>query len=146
MRARLRVRLLSEQSCQPGDIVFYLSDAGFVVHRVAHLPCRGAAAGYLLTLGDNCLVPDPPVRKDRILGTVIAVQTASGWRPPGPQVGRSVYHRLVRAAAFGAVIVASRISVSAPGRIAMVLQRLVSVGGAPAGRMLRRLHLISSGR
>ena len=98
MGARLRVRLLSEPSCQAGNIVLYLSDAGFMVHRVAHLPRRGAAAGYLVTLGDNCLVPDPPVRTHRLLGTVTAVQTASGWRTPGPQVSRSISHRLVRAA------------------------------------------------
>lgn len=146
MRARLRVRLLSEQSCQRSDIVFYLSDSGFMVHRVAHLPRRGAAAGYLLTLGDNCLVPDPPVREDRILGTVTAVQTASGWHPPGPLVDRSVCHRLVRAAASGAVIAASWFGVPAARWLIIVLQKLVSVIRVPAGRVLRHLRLTSSGR
>lgn len=145
-RARLRVRLLADQPCQRGDVVYYLSNDGFVVHRIVHQARRGPAAGYLLTFGDNCLVPDPPVRKDRILGTVIAVQTAGGWRPPGPQVNRSVFHRLARAAASGALIVALRFSVTAARRLEIILKRLELAGRTRVGRFLRRLHLIPSVR
>lgn len=144
--ARLRVRLLAEQPCQCGDVVYYLSNDGFMVHRVVYQARRGSAAGYLLTFGDNCLVPDPPVRKDQILGTVIAVRTASDWRPPGPSVNRSVWHRLARAAASGAAIVALRFSVSAARRLSIILKWLESALRAPVGRVLRHLHLIPSGR
>jgi len=144
--ARLRVRLLDEQSCQVGDVVFYLAEAGFMVHRVVHRQERGPAAGCMLTFGDHCLAPDPPVGRDRILGTVIAVQTAEGWRPPGPPKIRTAFHRFVRAATLRAMIMATRYSISAARRLAIVLQRLESATRPPAGRLLRCLHLTSSGR
>lgn len=145
-RARLRVRLLAKQSCQAGDVVFYLSDEGFMVHRLVYQPRRCSAASYVLTFGDNCLAPDPPVKKDRIMGTVIAVQTATGWRPPGPPRSASVYHRLIRVVAYGVMVVTFWFSTSAARRLAILLAALESMGRAPAGRLLRRLHLISSKR
>src|SRR5262249_34997648 len=60
-RARLRVQLLGPRPCQPGDIVFYLVDNGYMVHRVVYRARHGSAQDYLLTCGDNRLVPDPPV-------------------------------------------------------------------------------------
>jgi hypothetical protein len=144
--ARLRVRLRSEQPCPRGEIVYYLSNDRFVVHRIVYRARRGSAAGYSLTIGDNCLIPDPPVLNDRILGTVIAIQTNTGWGPPGALVHASVYHRLARAAASGAVIVALRFSASAARRLTIILKRLESALRAPIGRSLRRLHLIPTRR
>ncbi len=145
-RARLRVRLLGEEPCRSGDVVYYLANDGYMVHRVLYQPRRGAAAGYLLTRGDRCVAPDPPVRKDRILGTVIAVQTAGGWRPPGPPMSGSVYHRVIRAITLTATIAALWLSVSAARRLAAVLLKLESAARGPAERFLRRLRLTPSER
>ncbi len=144
--ARLRVRLLTEQPCQPGDIVYFLTNHGFMVHRVMYPSHKSARGSYLLTFGDNCLSPDPPVRMDRILGTVFAVQIAGNWRPPDPAKSVSVFHRLIRAGTSSAMIAAFRFSVPAAGWLAAALLNLESVGRAPVGRLLRILHLMPSGR
>ena len=144
--ARLRVRLLAGESCRIGEIAFFVSDAGFTVHRVTHLLRDRADRIHLITMGDDCLVPDPPVRQDWVLGTVVAVQTNTGWSAPGPLVHRSVCHRLTRIAASATVIVASWFGVAAARSLATNLQRLVAVTRAPAGRILRVLHLMAPRR
>lgn len=144
--ARLRVRLLADRRCRPGDIVYFLSNDGFMVHRVIRQLRDSSTASHLLTFGDNCLSPDPPVRMDRILGIVVAVRIAGDWRPPGPPINASVIHRAIRAASATAVIVAFRFSAAAARRLVAALTALESVGRAPIGRLLRSLHLIPSGR
>lgn len=144
--AKLRVQLRSGHTYQRGDIVYYLSNNGYVVHRIIHVLRRGPAAGHMLTLGDNRLIPDPPIGKDQILGSVIAVQTTGAWHPPGPQTNRSIYHRLARTMASGTLIIALRFGVSAACRIAIILTWIESVTRRPVGHILRRLHLIPSGR
>ena len=126
--------------------MFFVSDAGFTVHRVVHV-LRGRTADiHLLTMGDDCLVPDPPVRQDWVLGTVVAVQTSTGWSAPGPVVHRSIYHHLTRIAASATVILASWFSVAAGRSAAAGLQRFVAVTRVPAGRVLRVLHLMAPRR
>lgn len=104
--------------------MFYISDSGLMVHRVASHPRRGAALGYVLTFGDNCLVPDPPVRTQRLLGTVIAIKTASGWRPPDLPVGRSLRHQLVRGATWAIMVFAMSVSIDWARRMASTLRAL----------------------
>jgi len=145
-RVRLRVRLLAGQPCRPGDIVYYLADNGFMVHRLVYQPRQCSDASHVITFGDNCLAPDPPVRKDRILGTVIAIGTAGGWHPPGPPRRGSAYHRLFRGITYAATIATFWFSISAARRLAAILADLESAGRAPAGRLLRRLHLMSTQR
>jgi hypothetical protein len=140
--ARLRVRLRAGQSCHRGDIVFFLSDNGFMVHRIIYQPRRSSPADFLLTLGDNCIVPDPPVRIDRVLGGVIEVQTADGWNSPGALVHRSICHRAARAVASVAMIVALHYRISAARRLEKILRTLEAVVRTRVGRLLRRLHLI----
>lgn len=127
-RARLRVQLLSGQRCRSGDIVFYLCDDGFMVHRIIYQSLRGSSRGHLLTLGDNCLVPDPPVNDDRLLGRVVAVQTESGWRAPGPSLPRSIHHRVVRGLTSVAVILALRCNVTTGRAVQRVLRKLETAG------------------
>ena len=94
--ARLRVRLISGQYCDAGDIVFFLSEQGFMVHRIAWPSRRGLASSLTLTYGDNCLVPDVPIRTDQIMGQIIAFRVADGWREAGPPNVRSFAARLIR--------------------------------------------------
>ena len=145
-RARLRVRLLGAKACAPDDVVLYVSDAGFMAHRIAHLQGGDAADSYAIAIGDNCLVPDPPVMASRIVGVVTAVRAAGDWYPPGRAIHRSIYHRLVRGATCGAVLAVSRVSLSAAVRAVSLLQRAVSVFRVPVGRLLRVLHLLSPQR
>jgi len=145
-RARLRVRLLDRRSCERGDILFYLSEKGFMVHRVVHLPRRGPAADMLLTRGDNCLMPDAPVSRNRVLGTVIEVYDRGTWRSPGLPGRTTVYHRIAQALSLSAMVVAMRCSPRASCRLAAALQTFESGVRYPVGRLLRRLRLTSSVR
>jgi hypothetical protein len=138
--ARLRVRLIGERACNSGDIVLFASDSGFMVHRIVYQTPGRPDTGYLLTFGDNCLVPDLPVSEDRLLGTVVAIQTATGWRPPGSVVGHSFLHRLVRAITLVAMTFTLRLSVPAARRLAAILATLERAGRAPAGRLLRTVR------
>jgi hypothetical protein len=139
--ARLRVQLLGQQACRPGDVVFFLADAGYMVHRVVYRARRGGAENYLLTRGDSRLAPDPPVRCDRVLGTVTAVQGAGGWRPPGPPAGGGgVSKGMIRAGALAAMIVVLRGSPSLARRLGASLARAEWIARAVAGRYRRRLQ------
>jgi hypothetical protein len=144
--ARLRVRVLQEKAYGRGDIVFFFTDNGFIVHRIAHWPRWGAAVGYFLTRGDACLVPDVPVKGDRVIGTVVAFRSGGDWQPAGVEAGRSILHRAVRMATLAAVTATSRISVGGARRLIMVLRSIESTVRAPAGRILRRFRLLSSKR
>ncbi len=136
-RARLRVQLVSAEHCQPDDIVFYLCDDGFIVHRlVRRVPRRSSS--YLLTLGDNCLVPDPPVNEKRLLGRVLAVKTETGWRVPGAARSRSIVHRLVRLGTSFVVMMALRFSVTAASALEKILRNLETSTRPRVARLLRR--------
>jgi hypothetical protein len=82
--ARLRVQLLDGDACSSGDIIYFARDDGYMAHRVVYHGWLGATGGYLLTRGDSCIVPDPPVVSSRVLGTVVAVEIDGGWRPGRP--------------------------------------------------------------
>ncbi|MGH8702717.1 MAG: hypothetical protein ACREVR_16315, partial [Burkholderiales bacterium] len=127
---------------EPGDIVYFLSDAGFMVHRVVYRKHRNPADGWLLTLGDNCFAPDAPVSAERVLGTVVAARAGNDWRIPPPPEKRPAVHRFFRAAAVAAMICALWISVPLAYRLATALRALERIGRSPVGRLLRRLRLL----
>jgi hypothetical protein len=137
--ARFRIRL-GRGLGATGSIVLFATDSDLTVHRVAYRPARGRGASYLLTLGDNCLAPDPPVLQERIVGTVIAVEVAGRWQAPGPTPVRSVCHRLVRAISLATAGAALWLSPDAAGGLARALMQLERGLRAPVGRALRRLH------
>lgn len=95
--SRLRVQVGQPQLCQPGDVVFYLTDDGYMVHRIVHKPRRGAHQDYLLTCGDHRLAPDPPVHYTQLLGTVMALQREGTWHPLGPPRPGPLAKRVLRA-------------------------------------------------
>jgi len=142
--SRIRVRLLGDRACRRGDVVYYRADRGYVVHRVAYRERRGSPTSYLITRGDNCLAPDPPVQRRAILGTVVAIHAVEGWRDPSPLTSGSVWHRAVRAATLSTTILAFWFGAAPARRVARAFARLESVARAPAGRVLRRLGLTSS--
>jgi hypothetical protein len=129
------------QPCQPGDVVFYLADDGYIVHRVVYRARRGSAPDYLLTCGDNRLAPDPPVQGNQVLGTVIAVQNARYWQPPSPPTTAPFYKRMIRAITLTAMITALWFSAVAARRLAAILLDLELVGRASVRRWRCRLHL-----
>jgi hypothetical protein len=140
--SRLLMKVCADHACARGDIIYYWADDRFVVHRVLYCARRYAAAAYVLTFGDGCLVPDAPVKNEQIVGTVISVRIDGNWYPPGPPVYRSACHRLVRRMTAGLVIFALMFGVSAARGVTIFLRRMEGSVRAASGRWLRRLHLI----
>jgi hypothetical protein len=137
-RTRLRVRVTKQSSCQPGDVVFYLADAGYTVHRVLYRARRTLGPDYLLTAGDARFAPDRPVPVSRVLGVVVDVYVGGHWQPVGPPVARSWYHRIVRAITLPATIAALRLSATAAGRLADGLLIVESFSQLALGRFRHR--------
>jgi hypothetical protein len=124
--ACLRVRPIGQRPCQVGDVVFYLADGGYTVHRVVYRARRASGLGYLLTAGDARFAPDPPVPSSRVLGTVVAVQSGSQWRPTSPLTPGPWYQRVVRAITLAVMIAALWLSATAAHWLADVLLSLES--------------------
>lgn len=101
--SRIRIALAHRVRYDCGEIVAYLAGGQVVVHRVVHRG-RGAAGGYLITLGDATLVPDPPVVHSRILGPVTGVWRDGGWMPPSGPLRRSLRARVARALSLAAAV------------------------------------------
>jgi hypothetical protein len=137
--ARLQVRRSGQQDCRVGDVVYFQTEGGYVVHRILQaVRCRTGEA-YLLTCGDRRLAPDPPIRADKILGTVVAAQTPEGWRgveafaPAAPR-------RVVRSLSLKAMVVATWYDPGLASFVARGLLALETAGRLWAGRVRRRLR------
>jgi len=139
--ARIRVRVSGQRPSQVGDVVFYLADDGYTVHRVVYRMRRKSSAEYLLTEGDARFAPDPPVATRQVLGTVVAVEVDGDWSPLGLQPHGPWHRRLVRTMTLPATIVAMWFSVAAANRLAATLLKLETTA-----RLARRRFLRSLGR
>ena len=126
--------------CQIGDVVFYLADGGYTVHRVVYRPRRTSDVEYLLAEGDARFAPDPPVPCRQVLGTVVAVQIDGQWQPVGPRPASPWYRRVVRITSLTAMIVTMWFSIGAAERLAALLLSVET-----RGRMARR-RLLHGGR
>jgi hypothetical protein len=124
--ARLRVRLESQRPCQVGDVVFYMADGGYTVHRVVHRAHGASGMDYLLTEGDARFGPDPPVPLRQVLGTVAAVEVDGRWQPVGVRAARPWHQRIARATTLRAMIAALWFGVEAASRLAAILLALES--------------------
>ena len=136
--ARIRIRIGEPRPSQVGDVVFYLADDGYTVHRIVHR-MRTSGADYLLTAGDARFAPDPPVAGGQVLGTVVEVESNGQWRAPGAEAPAPWHRRVVRAITLPAMIVTMFFSVGAANRLADALLSLES-----RVRLTRRrlLHLL----
>lgn len=89
--ASVRISLNADKPYQVGDIIAFVEGKGIWVHRVAYRGSRKRKVDYLITRGDACFYPDPPIKCNRVLGRVTHHFDRDGWTPtmtePGP--GRS---------------------------------------------------------
>jgi hypothetical protein len=136
--ARLRVRVSGQQPCQVGDVVFYLADGAYTVHRVVYRARRTPDANYLITAGDARFAPDPPVPCGQVLGTVVAVKINDRWQPLDPQTAGPWHRRIVRAVTLPAMITTMWFSVAAADRLAALLLTLESGARAVRRRLVQR--------
>lgn len=136
--AGARIRVRTGGTCRVGDVVFYLADGVYTVHRVVYRSSGRGGTDYLLAEGDARFAPDPPLRPHQVLGTVEAVEVGGVWRPLGAQPVGPWHRRLVRALTLPAMRVTMRASVAASARLAALLLALES-----RARVVRRRVLHS---
>jgi len=121
--SRIRIELAQRSRYKPGEIVAFLAGTELVVHRLLHWGCVGAARGSAITRGDAPLVPDPPVRHDRILGPVIAVRRGTDWVAPKPACRRRTSARILAALLSAIAIGALHLSPGLASTLLGVLRR-----------------------
>ncbi|HEY7060842.1 MAG TPA: S24/S26 family peptidase [Chloroflexota bacterium] len=139
-RTTLRVQVHGPEACERGAVVFYQGHAGYTVHRVVYRARRGARADWLVTRGDNCLVPDPPVRSDQVVGTIVATQQKTGWQPPGPAPAGALHERAIQAATLHLLIATLWVYPPAARGLGRLLLRLQAVRLARLRRLRQRLR------
>ncbi|APV48488.1 hypothetical protein BWI17_01565 [Betaproteobacteria bacterium GR16-43] len=74
--SRLRIAVGSTEPVRVGDVVAFVRDDGICVHRVAH-----RSGELLVTQGDACAYPDPPVDASRVVGPVREYLAGGEWKP-----------------------------------------------------------------
>jgi hypothetical protein len=89
--ATLRINLGRVAPYRVGEVVAFVQDAGICVHRVAFLGRSQRARDYIITQGDACYNPDPPMSTSLVLGRVTEFRLEGDWVPTGDQasVGRA---------------------------------------------------------
>ena len=77
--ATVRIKLGRTAPYRVGEVVAFVQDDGICVHRVALLGRGQRARDYLVTQGDACLYPDPPISLPRVLGPVTGFRLDGDW-------------------------------------------------------------------
>jgi hypothetical protein len=81
----LRIALGRTGPCRIGEVVAFVRRSDVCVHRVAYLGRGARAHEYLVTQGDGCYYPDPPIRASEVLGPVVEFRHDGVWRRTGEQ-------------------------------------------------------------
>jgi hypothetical protein len=95
---RVRIRASDAAALQVGEVVACVSKGALFAHRVVHFRPRGPGGPCVITRGDNLALCDPPTRASEVLGRVTEIESAEGWRAPGPQPGLPLAMRGISAA------------------------------------------------
>lgn len=69
---KVLVKKCALDELRPGDIIVWSDTEKFVAHRVLSVSAA-ATSPFIVTKGDFCAEPDPPIEADRLVGKVIAV-------------------------------------------------------------------------
>jgi hypothetical protein len=83
--SRLRIDLATAGGLKAGDLVAFVRDDGICVHRIVYLGRRDAARDFVITQGDACFYPDPPVRLAQVIGPVTEFRNGLEWTRVGTQ-------------------------------------------------------------
>lgn len=97
--ATLRISLGRAAHYRVGEVVAFVQDSGICVHRVACLGRGQRARDYIVTQGDACFYPDPPISTRHVLGPVTEFRHNEDWFPTGDQASadraRSFFGRIL---------------------------------------------------
>ena len=77
---RVAVEAINHQPIRIGDIVCFRSESRLVAHRVVSRLCSNGCQ-YFLTKGDNSRRLDAPLKREEIVGRVVAVEDRSLTTP-----------------------------------------------------------------
>ena len=72
---------------EPGEIVAWKRESGFVVHRLVRSERQGNDVIYI-TRGDSCKYNDKPVTRDQIAGKVVRIENENNVKKEGSQLIR----------------------------------------------------------
>src|SRR5262249_10939305 len=124
-----------------GDVVLYLGDDGYTVHRVVSPARRVSGGAFVLTEGDARFAPDPPVPCAKVVGTVVAVEISGRWQAPGPPRAHPLHKRVTRALTKVAMIAVMSVDVTSAGRLAALLIALESAARSTVRAAKREVRL-----
>jgi len=85
----LRISLGMSGPYRIGEVIAFVKDSGICVHRVAYLGHGRSARDYIVTQGDACFYPDPPLHKRCVLGPVTEFHSKDRWFPTGLEPTRN---------------------------------------------------------
>jgi signal peptidase I len=71
----LTVQSVSPEQIEPGEIMLYMREGRFFIHRVKGKRVAGGEA-FFIARGDCMPEDDPPVRSSEVLGKIVEVQRA----------------------------------------------------------------------
>lgn len=81
----LTVRTLAPEQAEPGEIVLYMRQGRFFIHRIVTRNLADHDA-FLITRGDCMSEEDPPVRRGELLGKITEVQRSGTVFPPAQRL------------------------------------------------------------
>ena len=79
--ATLRIQLGRTEPYRVGEVVAFVQDSGICVHRVACLGRGPRVRDFVITQGDACFYPDPPISLRQVLGPVKEFRRQADWVP-----------------------------------------------------------------
>jgi hypothetical protein len=82
----LRIDLGRSGPYRVGEIIAFVRESGICVHRVAYLGRRERTRDFMVTQGDACFYPDPPVSTHAVLGAVTDFRCGDDWVATDMQV------------------------------------------------------------
>jgi hypothetical protein len=77
--SRIRIRCGHEGSWRDGEVIAFLAGSRVMAHRIVATGNGTASKDFLITLGDNNWLCDPPVHSSAVIGRVETMTSVSGW-------------------------------------------------------------------
>jgi hypothetical protein len=77
--SRIRIRSGHEGRWRDGEVIAFLAGSRVMAHRIVATGSSAASKDFLMTLGDNNWLCDPPVHRSAVIGHVETVTSDGRW-------------------------------------------------------------------
>jgi hypothetical protein len=119
--SRIRIKSSHEDSWKNGEVIAFLAGSRVMAHRIVAIGSGTASKDFLITLGDNNWLCDPPIHRSAVIGSVETMTSDGGW---GAVSGADTpWHK--RAVA-GVSLVLMRVLLEASPRLAIRVSKAIS--------------------